>query len=155
MASTIVSFLDRFSAMKVKKIFKKKLYTFLIVVITIFIVGFVKFVYLSQPIQTQKADSSSKNALGIKTIDIISERYMFSPTLIPLKRGERVRLTLSTYDVQHGITVPELGISLLAYPGKPDETTIIPEKVGEFSTNCSLYCGKDHDKMKLTFKVYE
>jgi heme/copper-type cytochrome/quinol oxidase subunit 2 len=141
--------------MKIKKLFKKGLYALLIAVIISLMLAVMKFTNLSQTNETQKGDSVSNDALRIETINIISEKYMFSPTLIPLKRGVRVRLTLSTYDVQHGITVPELGISLLAYPGKPAETTIIPEKVGEFTTNCSLYCGKDHDKMKLTFKVYE
>ena len=141
--------------MKIKRISNKRLYTFLLVVIIILTVVAIKFIVLSQPNLARKADSVNNDALSIETIDIISEKYMFSPTLIPLKRGKRVKLTLRTYDVQHGISVPELGISLSAYPGRPAEIIVVPEKIGEFTTNCSLYCGVDHNKMKLTFKIYE
>lgn len=92
---------------------------------------------------------------SIEEISIKSERFMFSPMFIRLKRGKAVKLVLSTYDVQHGITQSDLKIYLSAYPGKPSETVIIPDKIGEYTTTCSLYCGVDHNKMKMTFVVGE
>jgi len=92
---------------------------------------------------------------SIEEIDIKSERYMFSPMLVRLKKGKAVKLVLSTYDVQHGIFQPDLKINLSAYPGKPAETIIVPNIVGEYTVTCSLYCGVDHNKMKMTFMIYE
>ena len=80
---------------------------------------------------------------------------MFSPMLVRLKKGKAVKLVFSTYDVQHGIFQPDLKINLSAFPGKPAETIIIPDKIGEYTVECSLYCGVDHNKMKMTFIIYE
>jgi heme/copper-type cytochrome/quinol oxidase subunit 2 len=91
----------------------------------------------------------------IKEIHIFSEQYMFSPMYIRLKKGRKIRLVLTTNDVQHGIFLPDLKINLSAYPGKPAETVIIPDKKGEFTVVCSLYCGVDHNKMMMTFAVEE
>jgi len=91
----------------------------------------------------------------IEEIHILSERYMFSPMLVRLKKGRKVRLVLTTNDVQHGIFLSDLKINLSAYPGKPAETVIIPDKTGEFTIACSLYCGIDHNKMMITFTVEE
>ena len=79
-------------------------------------------------IQSNNTTSAEQIASDIETITIISERYMFSPMLIPLKKGKTIKLVLKTVDVQHGISLPELGINLLAYPGKPAESIVIPEK---------------------------
>ncbi len=90
---------------------------------------------------------------SIEEINITSEQYMFSPMLVRLKKGKMVKLVLTTYDVQHGIFQPDLKLNLAAYPGKPAEAIITPDKTGEFTVACSLYCGSDHDKMKMSFIV--
>lgn len=123
---------------------------FLIIVSILIIIN--RFSALSLSSQNKintKVDSS------IEEVDIKSERFMFSPMLVRLKRGRAVKLVLSTYDVQHGIFQHDLKINLSAYPGQPAETIIIPEKIGEYTVDCSLYCGVDHNKMKMTFIVYE
>jgi len=142
--------------MRIKKRFKKNYLPFLIIALIVMMAAGTYLILLPRIYPRPNNAFIKKTPFSnIETIDIISEKYMFSPTLIPLKRGKRVKLTLRTYDVQHGISVPELGISLLAYPGRPAEIIVVPEKIGEFTTNCSLYCGVDHNKMKLTFKIYE
>lgn len=127
-----------------------------LIIVSIFIIinrlsvlSIIKYRLSNQAFIKNKINSS------IEEINIISERYMFSPMLVRLKRGKTVRLVLSTYDVQHGIFQPDLKINLSAYPGKPAETIIKPDKVGEYTVTCSLYCGVDHNKMKMTFIVYE
>lgn len=127
----------------------------LLVSCTALLVFGVYFIFTNKYIKSNTLVTKNRVVSNIETIEILSERYMFSPTLIPLKKGKTIRLILTTVDVQHGISLPELNINLSAYPGKPAETIITPEKIGEFTTNCSLYCGTDHNKMKLTFQVRE
>ena len=138
-----------------KKAIKKGSTPILLLVFIIFLIIGIGFVLWPRVHKSNSASYTREEDLNVTTIDIIAERYMFAPTLIRLKKGERIKLTLNTVDVQHGIFVPELNISLNAYPGRPAKTIITPDKIGEYTTNCSLYCGKDHNKMKITFMVYE
>jgi cytochrome c oxidase subunit 2 len=129
-----------------------------IILILIIVSIIVERLFFLSKIQYQSFNQNKTNTAvnnSIDEINIISERYMFSPMLVRLKRGKTVRLVLSTYDVQHGIFQPDLKINLSAYPGKPAENIIEPDKVGEYTVTCSLYCGVDHNKMKMTFIVYE
>lgn len=142
--------------MRMKKRFKKNYLPFLIIALIVMMAAGTYLILLPRIYPRPNNAFIKKTPFSnIETIDIISERYMFSPMLISLKKGKAVKLTLKTNDVQHGIELSELGISLLAYPGRPAETTITPEKIGEFTTNCSLYCGSEHNIMKLTFRVNE
>lgn len=102
-----------------------------------------------------KHAAKSKTNSSLEEVDIMSERFMFSPMMVRLKKGRPVKLILTTYDVPHGIFEPDLKINLSASAGQPAETVIIPDKIGEFTVSCSLYCGADHDKMKMTFIVDE
>lgn len=125
------------------------------VAIVIVVIGII-YIFLHRPnLSTSSTTFTNRSYPNIETVDIISERYMFAPTLVRLKKGRMVRLTLRTVDVQHGVAVSDLKINLEAYPGKPAETIIKPDKIGEYTTNCSLYCGESHNKMKITFVVYE
>ncbi len=127
--------------------------TFLIC--TLVIVGIILIFFLQNNKKVMSDVDVNKTDPNIEIINIKSERYMFFPTMIRLQKGKTYKLTLSTLDVQHGIFQPDLKLNLSAFPGKADENIITPEKVGEYTTGCSLYCGVDHNKMKLTFIVYE
>lgn len=134
---------------------KKNSLVFLITVSVMVVTGMI-YIFLRRPnLPKNSTTLTNQSYPNIETVDIISERYMFAPTLVRLKRGRMVRLTLKTVDVQHGIAVSDLKINLEAYPGRPAETIITPDKIGEYTTNCSLYCGENHNKMKITFMVYE
>lgn len=91
----------------------------------------------------------------VKTIDITAKRFEFSPNQITLKKGETVKLRLTTADVTHGLFQRAFKIDELIEPGKTNLVTITPQTVGTFTTICDHFCGVNHGAMKMTFVVTE
>ena len=96
------------------------------------------------------ADSNS-----VQTIRIHAKRYQFEPSMVTLKRGETVKLLLTSEDRAHGFLSKALGIDTDIEPAKTTEITIRPEKAGTYSTICDHYCGLGHSGMKMKFVVEE
>ena len=92
---------------------------------------------------------------SVKTIDITAKRFEFSPNQITLKKGETVKLRLTTADVTHGLFQRAFKIDEMIEPGKTTEVTITPQTAGTFTTICDHFCGVNHGAMKMTFVVTE
>lgn len=92
---------------------------------------------------------------SVKTIDITAKRFEFSPNQITLKKGETVKLRLTTADVTHGLFQRAFKIDEVIEPGKTTEVTITPQTAGTFTTICDHFCGVNHGSMKMTFVVTE
>jgi len=88
-----------------------------------------------------------------KSIPISAKRFSYSPSEVTLKQGETVTLVVHSEDVPHGLRVKELGIELKAGKGDTVQTTITPDKTGDFVGHCSTFCGSGHGAMTLTFHV--
>jgi cytochrome c oxidase subunit 2 len=86
-------------------------------------------------------------------VPIAAQRYRFEPSTITLKRGQTVKLVLSSRDRIHGFMSKALGIDTDIAPGKPTEITITPRAAGTFRTICDHYCGLGHHGMKMTIVV--
>ena len=61
--------------------------------------------------------------------------------ILELKKGEKYRLHISSYDVGHGFSLQPENINFQVYPGYEQVTTIVPNKSGTFSIVCGEYCG--------------
>jgi cytochrome c oxidase subunit II len=97
------------------------------------------------------ADASN----SVQTIQIQAKRYQFEPSTVTLKRGETVKLLLTSEDRTHGFMSRALGIDTDIAAGKTTEIIIKPEKAGTFTTICDHYCGLGHTGMKMKFVVEE
>ena len=86
-------------------------------------------------------------------ITITARRFEFSPREITLKRGETVKLQLTTEDVTHGFFVKPLGIDEEIVPGRTTEVVVTPQAEGRYSTICDHFCGAGHGNMKMTIVV--
>src|SRR5438132_9500889 len=67
-------------------------------------------------------------ALGCKGqptehIKVVLKKYSFDPPVIKVKSGNNIELELSAADVQHGFSVPQLGIKEAVQPGQPAAIT--------------------------------
>jgi cytochrome c oxidase subunit II len=78
---------------------------------------------------------------------VTMRRYAIEPAEIRVKQGDRAELEVSTKDVQHGFSVPELGINEPIVPGRPAKIRLDTSKKGEFKVACSILCGPRHDDM--------
>ena len=88
-----------------------------------------------------------------RVIEITAKRFGFTPNQITLKKGETVKLRLTSEDVTHGFFLRPLKIDEEIVPGKTTELTLRPETAGTFTTICDHFCGVNHGNMKMTIVV--
>jgi cytochrome c oxidase subunit II len=88
-----------------------------------------------------------------RTIDVTVSRYEFSPDVIEMKLGEKVRLNIVSVDGSHGFQVKELGLQARIPNGKAVVLDVTPTAAGSYEIKCSEYCGAGHSRMKARLVV--
>ncbi len=91
----------------------------------------------------------------VREIRIVARQWEFEPNVIRVKKGERVRLIVTSEDVVHGLAFPDYGINKEIAPGNEVVIEFVADKGGEFQGFCSVYCGEGHSSMRLTLIVEE
>jgi cytochrome c oxidase subunit II len=92
---------------------------------------------------------------GPRVIEIQAKRFSFTPDQITLKKGETVKIRLTSSDVTHGFFLRPLKIDEDIEPGTTKEIVVTPQQVGSFTTICDHFCGANHGNMKMTIVVEE
>jgi len=90
-----------------------------------------------------------------KRVEVTATRFSFSPAEITLKKGEPVVLVLKSTDVAHGLRFRELHVDMNVRAGGFTEVRFTPDKTGEFTGHCSVFCGSGHGTMALKLHVTE
>ena len=67
--------------------------------------------------------------------------------------GVPVRITLHSNDVIHSFWVPSLAGKQDLIPGRENDITIVPQKVGIYRGQCAEFCGTQHAKMAFVVNV--
>ncbi len=80
-------------------------------------------------------------------VSVVMKKYAFDPAVIRVKKGQVVELEISTADVQHGFSVPDLGIKEPIQPHRPAKVIFKADRAGVFPMTCSIICGPGHDDM--------
>jgi cytochrome c oxidase subunit 2 len=88
-----------------------------------------------------------------RTIAISARRFEFSPSTITLKKGETVKLRVTSEDVTHGLFLRPLKIDMELTPGQTQEEMVTPQLAGTFTAICHHFCGAGHGNMKLSVIV--
>lgn len=88
-------------------------------------------------------------------VEITAKRFAFEPDHITLKEGQPVVIEFKSADVAHGLRFRDLGLNIRAANGQTTEVAFTPTKVGDFTGECSVFCGSGHGKMKLVLHVVE
>ncbi|MCF7812799.1 cupredoxin domain-containing protein [Candidatus Gracilibacteria bacterium] len=86
---------------------------------------------------------------SVRTINIDAQRFEFSPNIIRVKKGEKVRLVVNNLDTTHNITIPAFQL------GNKSEAIFTADKVGEFEFFCANMCGRGHHEMSGKIIVEE
>ena len=115
--------------------------------------------------QNQQSNQNTGLNVGIDTnptteiqqktaeIQIIAKKWEFSPSTITVKKGQKVKLSINSIDVDHGIAIPEFDISDTLAEGKTTIIEFTPDKTGTFTFFCNVFCGRGHKDMKGTLIV--
>jgi cytochrome c oxidase subunit 2 len=88
-----------------------------------------------------------------RAIVITAKRFEFVPSTITLKKGETVKLVVTSEDVAHGLFIRPLKIDTDLTPGETQQITVTPQAAGTFTAICHHFCGAGHGNMKLTVVV--
>jgi cytochrome c oxidase subunit 2 len=81
--------------------------------------------------------------LGIKTANELH---------LPESRG--VQLELTSVDVLHTLSIPELGVLADALPGATSQISLPSVESGEYGGECSEICGTAHNMMRVKVVVH-
>lgn len=89
-----------------------------------------------------------ETASVVRNINVYAESWKFTPSVIKIKQGERVKLTIRSLDDTHGFRVKKFGINVKVFPGKPVTVEMEGKEKGKYRFDCSVPCGKWCFKMK-------
>ena len=80
----------------------------------------------------------------------------WTPEIITVQRGQRVKLRISSEDVVHGFSVPKLGINVdWIEPGKVTEVEFVADRPGRYAFQCTVWCQTGHWRMRGTIEVVD
>ena len=80
-------------------------------------------------------------------IKVTAKKFEFSPDKIVLHKGVPVTIELVSLDRKHGFAVPELGIRIDVKANETARLRVVPDKVGNFTFRCDVFCGDGHEDM--------
>lgn len=86
-------------------------------------------------------------------VEITAKKFSFNPGEITLKKGQPVVLVLKSEDVPHGISFRDFNVNIKVGAGKTVEAHFTPDKTGDFTGHCSVFCGSGHGSMTLKLHV--
>lgn len=93
---------------------------------------------------TATADAAAaQSADGVKEIKLSATNFEFDQKEIHVKKGDKIKLTLTNTEGMHGVAIPDFNVDLKG-DGSAEFTA---DKAGEFTFNCSVMCGAGHDTM--------
>jgi heme/copper-type cytochrome/quinol oxidase subunit 2 len=79
-----------------------------------------------------------------------------TPDTTRVKKGQKVCLRLTSYDVTHGFVISDLGIDAGAiHAGKWTQIEFVPKEAGTFSFVCSIRCSPMHSRVRGRIVVEE
>lgn len=90
-----------------------------------------------------------------KVVHVTAKKFEFVPGEITLKKGEPVTLEIKSEDVKHGFSLPDFNIRVEVKPGQVSVVRFTPDKVGQFTFACTVFCGSGHEDMAGTLTVIE
>ncbi len=88
-----------------------------------------------------------------RVIEIVAQRFKFTPSDIELKVGERIVLAITSLDFVHGMNMPDFGKRADLMPGKITHIELQPLSPGTFVFVCDNFCGDGHEEMHGRFIV--
>lgn len=89
-----------------------------------------------------------------RVIEMTARRFVYEPSEIALKAGERVVLAIRSIDFIHGMNIPDLGLRIDLMPGRVTRLELQPKAAGVIDFVCDNFCGEGHEDMHGRFVVH-
>lgn len=88
-------------------------------------------------------------------INLVAKQFEFSPSTINVKKGDHVKIILTSMDTTHGFSIPEFNVNKQVSPGSTSVIEFNADKSGTFEFHCSVFCGSGHSEMMGKLVVEE
>jgi len=97
-------------------------------------------------INTAQATTFS-DSIEAREIKVTARKFEFQPKTITAQKGERIKLVITSEDVDHGFSLKDFAINetIKARQTKVIELTL--DRAGKFEFACSVFCGEGHEEM--------
>ena len=109
-------------------------------------------VFLQQMTIRSSAEETRSNE---QILRISASTFEFKPSEITVKKGVPVILELTNRDRHHGFKLAEFHLQADIQPGVVEKIRFVPDKVGNFTFLCDVFCGDGHEEMSGTLRVIE
>lgn len=86
-------------------------------------------------------------------ITLTARKFAYEPNIISVNKGDRLRITLTPEDVEHGFFLDGYNIESHARPGRVSTVDFEAGISGKFPFRCSVTCGAFHPYMMGWLKV--
>ena len=84
---------------------------------------------------------------GDKLFVIKAKKFVYTPNMINVNKGDRVKIRLVSEDVTHGMYIDGYGLETKTHPGQAGNISFTADKTGRFAFRCSVTCGEFHPYM--------
>jgi cytochrome c oxidase subunit 2 len=78
----------------------------------------------------------------VKEFTVKAFRFGYSPDIIEVNKGDKVKIIIENTDTLHGIRIPDLDLR------GDDVLEFTADKQGEFTWYCANMCGQGHMQMQ-------
>src|SRR5207342_2414950 len=89
------------------------------------------------------------------SVDVKVSRRGFEPSRIVVRRGETLKLALTSDDGEHCFAIDTLRIEKRVAPGRATRLELTPERTGSFPFYCCLESGKQAEQERGELVVTE
>jgi len=83
-----------------------------------------------------------------RNVKIRVSKFAFSPNHVTIPQGEKIVFELTSSDVMHGFSIPDLNTRIDVPPGQITLLPLTPLQAGDFIFVCDTLCGDGHEKMR-------
>ena len=82
-----------------------------------------------------------------REIKILARKFEFQPSTVTARKGEPIKLIVTSEDVDHGIAIEAFGIDQQVKARQTKAIEFTPNREGKFEFSCSVFCGDGHPQM--------
>ena len=80
-------------------------------------------------------------------IELKARKFIYTPNVIEVNRGDTVRIRMVSEDVHHGFYLDGYEVEMTAQPSLAGGVHFVAQKAGKFAFRCSFTCGAFHPYM--------
>ena len=97
-----------------------------------------------------QVDRKSTKPTRIQKVNVVAERFNFTPSQIKVKAGTRLEITLTSDDTFHGFRIPSANINqIIPARGRGSVKVMFDAREkGSYAFECSRPCGAGHTMMR-------